>query len=135
MALKIRLARGGAKKKPFYRLVLAENTAPRDGKFKEKLGTYNPLVEKSHPEHFTVVAERVKYWLSQGAKATDKVAKLLGNAGVIEKFQYKETPKKSAPSAKTLEKTREKEDKIKAQQEALKQAKEEQAAAAKNPYF
>jgi small subunit ribosomal protein S16 len=82
MALKIRLARGGAKKRPFYRIVVAENTAPRDGRFVERLGSYNPLLPKENKERIVVNADRVKYWMSIGAVATDRVLKLLSELGV-----------------------------------------------------
>ena len=77
MAVKIRLARGGAKKKPFYRIVVANNTAPRDGKFIEKVGTYNPMLPKDHEDRIITKTDRIKYWLSVGAKPTDKVEKFL----------------------------------------------------------
>ena len=69
MALKIRLARGGAKKRPYYRIVVAEASAPRDGRFVERLGSYNPMVPKDHPERLTLDGERATYWMSKGAKA------------------------------------------------------------------
>ena len=118
MALKIRLTRGGAKKKPFYRLVLAENTSPRDGKFQEILGTYNPLVSKESEGYLNVSGERIKYWLSKGAKATDRVARILGKIGVMEKFEYSNTPKKSAPKEKAVERAKEKVAKAEKQKEA-----------------
>ncbi|MDR2075024.1 MAG: 30S ribosomal protein S16 [Holosporales bacterium] len=83
MALKIRLARGGAKKRPFYRIVVAENTAPRDGRFVERLGSYNPLLEKENKERVIIDVDRVKYWMSVGAAATDRVLKLLSEVGVV----------------------------------------------------
>ena len=75
MALKIRLSRGGAKKKPFYRIVVAETTSPRDGKFVEKIGSYNPMVDDDNKERLVIDAERVKYWISKGAKPTLRVSK------------------------------------------------------------
>lgn len=104
MALKIRLARGGAKKRPFYRMVVAENTAPRDGKFIERIGSFNPLLEKDHADRLVVRTDRAKYWLSIGATATERVQKLFAEAGVIEKFTPQERPKKSAPRKKAQEK-------------------------------
>ncbi|MDR0552708.1 MAG: 30S ribosomal protein S16 [Holosporales bacterium] len=104
MALKIRLARGGAKKRPFYRVVVAEATSPRDGRFIERIGSYNPLLEKDHADRLVLRADRAKYWLSVGAKATEKVQKLLAEMGVIEKFVPPERPKKSAPKKKAQEK-------------------------------
>ena len=103
MALKIRLSRGGAKNRPFYKMVVAENTSPRDGRFVEKLGYHNPLVSHEHEEHFVVNEERAKYWLSVGAKPTLRVAKLLSERKLVEKPAIHETPKKSAPKKKAQE--------------------------------
>lgn len=100
MSLRIRLARGGSKKRPFYKLVVAENTAPRDGKFLERLGFYNPLLEKDNPERFVVDAERVKHWLSVGAQASERVQLLLSEVNVMPKPELNERPKKSAPKKK-----------------------------------
>jgi small subunit ribosomal protein S16 len=82
MAVKIRLARGGAKKKPYYRVVVANATAPRDGDFLEKVGTYNPLLAKTASDRVVLNADRIAYWLSQGAKPTERVAKFLEAAGI-----------------------------------------------------
>ena len=103
MALKIRLARGGAKKRPFYRIVVAENTAPRDGLFIEKIGTYNPMVAKEHPQRLVVQEDRVKHWLSVGARPTDRVHKFLASLDLMPAFEYREQPKKSAPGKKRIE--------------------------------
>lgn len=111
MALKIRLARGGAKKHPFYRMVVADSRNPRDGAFLEKVGTYNPFLPSDNAERITVNAERVKYWLSVGAKASERVTVLLSQKGLCEKPTISETPKKSAPKKKAQER-------LKAQQEA-----------------
>src|ERR1700760_4026477 len=100
MALKIRLARGGAKKRPFYSIVVADARSPRDGRFIEKLGTYNPMLERSH-------TDRIKHWLGVGAQPTERVAKFLGDAGIVPKPEYNETPKKSAPKAKAQERAKE----------------------------
>ena len=82
MAVKIRLARGGAKKVPYYRIVVANATAPRDGDFLEKVGTYNPLLQDKDAQRVTLKTDRIAYWLSQGATPTDRVAKFLEAAGV-----------------------------------------------------
>src|SRR5450631_663247 len=82
MALKIRLARGGTKKRPFYRVVVAEATAPRDGRFIEKLGTYNPLLPKDHTDRVTLVEDRIRHWLSVGAQPTDRVLRFLDARGL-----------------------------------------------------
>jgi len=103
MALKIRLSRGGAKKKPFYRIVVAEGTSPRDGKFVERIGSYNPMVDHNNSERLIVDAERVKYWMSKGAKPTLRVSKLLTKDGLVKKPIINNQPKKSAPGKKRLE--------------------------------
>jgi small subunit ribosomal protein S16 len=103
MALKIRLARGGAKKRPFYRIVIAENTSPRDGLFIEKVGTYNPMVPKDHPQRLTVNAERVQHWMSVGAKPTERVHKFLASLDLMPAFQFRDQPKKAAPGKKRAE--------------------------------
>ncbi|MDR2667273.1 MAG: 30S ribosomal protein S16 [Holosporales bacterium] len=104
MALRIRLARGGAKKRPFYKLVVAENTSPRDGKFLERLGSYNPLLPSHEDGRFVANAERVKYWLSVGAQVSKKVEKLLSELQIIDKPTIVDTPVKSAPKKKAQEK-------------------------------
>ena len=121
MALKIRLARGGTKKRPFYRVVIAENTAPRDGRFIEKIGTYNPMVAKDHPNRLAIQEERVKYWLSVGARPTDRVHKFLASLNLMPAFEYNEQPIKSAPGKKRLERE--------AEQKAAAEAPAEEAAA------
>ena len=97
MSLKIRLARGGAKKRPFYSIVVADSRSPRDGRFIEKLGTYNPMLERGHADRVTLKEERIRHWLGVGALPTERVAQFLGDAGVIEKPAPRETPIKSAP--------------------------------------
>jgi len=116
MALKIRMTRGGAKKRPFYSIVVTEHTSPRDGRFIEKLGTYNPMVGREHPDRVHLNAERIKHWVSVGALPSDRVARFMADAGLGEKPKVRETPKKSAPKAKA--------------QERLKVAAEAAAAAA-----
>lgn len=103
MSLKIRLTRGGAKKRPIYRIVVAEATSPRDGRFIEKVGTYNPMVPKEHPERLTLNAERIQHWLKAGAQPTDRVARFLGDHDIIPKPAHRETPQKSAPKKKAQE--------------------------------
>jgi small subunit ribosomal protein S16 len=103
MALRIRLARGGAKKRPFYKLVVTEKTNPRDGKFLERLGSYNPLLEKGHEERFVANIERIKHWISVGAKISDRVEKLLSEISIVKKPDIKDTPQKSAPKKKAQE--------------------------------
>lgn len=107
MALKIRLARGGAKKRPYYRVVVAQATAPRDGRFIEKVGTYNPLLPQDHQDRVRLVEDRIKYWLSVGALPTDRVARILGGEKIIPMPTVNESPKRSAPKAKAQERMRE----------------------------
>src|SRR5215472_10085716 len=106
MSLKIRLARGGAKKRPFYSIVVADSRSPRDGRFIEKLGTYNPMLDRGHSERVTLKEERVKHWLGVGALPSDRVARFLGDAGMMEKPAIRETPKKSSPKAKAQERAK-----------------------------
>ena len=103
MALKIRLARGGAKKRPFYRIVVAEASAPRDGRYVERVGTYNPMVPKDHDQRLVLKNERISYWLGQGAQPTERVQKMLASAGLTEAPVIREQPKKSAPGKKRAE--------------------------------
>lgn len=103
MALRIRLARAGAKKRPFYRIVVADSRSPRDGAFLERVGSYNPFLDHDNPERIVAEAERVSYWISVGAKPSDRVARLLGKLGLCEKPAIVETPKKSAPKKKAQE--------------------------------
>ena len=103
MALKIRLARGGAKKTPFYRIVVADQRAPRDGRFIERLGYYNPLLEPGKENRISLKADRIQHWLNVGAQPTDRVRRLLGAAEILPPYRYRETPKRSAPGEKTKE--------------------------------
>ena len=107
MAMKIRLARGGNKKRPFYRIVAADSRMPRDGRYIEKLGTYNPLLPKDSEERVKMNAERVQYWLGQGAQATDRVTRMLEAAGIMEK-QERNNPNKGKPGQKATERAEEK---------------------------
>lgn len=103
MALKIRLARGGAKKRPFYRIVVAEASAPRDGRFVEKLGTYNPLLAQGHAERIVLNNERIQHWLGIGAQPTDRVYGFLANAGLVKAKARPEQTKKGLPKKKAQE--------------------------------
>ncbi|MEQ9695340.1 30S ribosomal protein S16 [Shimia sp. SDUM112013] len=107
MAMKIRLARGGSKKRPFYRVVAADSRMPRDGRFIEKLGTYNPLLPKDSEERVKLNMERVQYWLDQGAQPTDRVARFLEAAGTLAKTE-RNNPKKAVPGKKAQERAEEK---------------------------
>ncbi len=107
MSLKIRLSRAGAKKRPFYHIVIADANSPRDGRFIERVGTYNPMLPAEHADRVTLVSERLSHWLSQGAQATDRVAKFLGKAGLAPVPVYPEQPKKSAPKKKAQDRAAE----------------------------
>ncbi|MEH6835831.1 MULTISPECIES: 30S ribosomal protein S16 [Falsihalocynthiibacter] len=107
MAMKIRLARGGSKKRPFYRVVAADSRMPRDGRFIEKLGTYNPLLAKDSEERVQLDLERVKHWLDQGAQPSDRVARFLEAAGVLE-AKTRSNPKRAIPGKKATERAEEK---------------------------
>jgi small subunit ribosomal protein S16 len=103
MGLKTRLARAGAKKRPYYHIVVADSRSPRDGRFIEKLGSYNPMLPAEHVDRVRLEAERITHWISQGALATDRVAKFLGKVGLIPMPVYPEQPKQSAPKKKAQE--------------------------------
>jgi small subunit ribosomal protein S16 len=102
MSLKIRLARGGAKKKPFYFIVAADGRSPRDGRFIEKLGTFDPLAKKDDPKRVQYDAERVKYWLGVGARPTERMARILSANGLA-KWERGNNPQKAEPKAKAKE--------------------------------
>lgn len=103
MALKIRMTRGGAKKRPFYRIVIADSRSPRDGRYIERLGTYDPMVPKDHPKRITLNVERIKHWLGSGAQPTDRVARFLGEAAIIPMPPRGNNPIKAKPKAKAQE--------------------------------
>ncbi|MFW2544225.1 30S ribosomal protein S16 [Primorskyibacter sp. 2E107] len=117
MAIKIRLARGGSKKRPFYRIVAADSRMPRDGRFIEKLGTYNPLLPKDSEDRVQMDVERIQYWIGQGAQTTDRVARFLEAAGVKEKTE-RNNPKKAVPGKKAQDRAEEKAAKAAAAAEA-----------------
>ena len=106
MPTKIRLARGGSKKRPYYRIVIADVRAPRDGRFIEKVGSYNPMLAKDHPERVTLVEERIRHWLGQGAQPTDRVLRFLAEAGIQERAA-RSNPKKAEPGKKAQERAEE----------------------------
>ena len=103
MALKIRLSRAGSKKRPVYRVVVADSRSPRDGRFIEKVGLYNPLLQKDNKDRIQLNLESIKEWISKGAKPTDKVARFLGEAGVIPMPAQGNNPKKAQPKKKAQE--------------------------------
>jgi len=102
MGLKIRLARGGAKKRPYYRIVIADVRAPRDGRFIEKVGTFNPLLPKDSEDRVTLNEERIKHWIGHGALPTDRVLRFLADAGIM-KRDARSNPNKAKPGKKRLE--------------------------------
>ncbi|TNE59413.1 MAG: 30S ribosomal protein S16 [Alphaproteobacteria bacterium] len=132
MALKIRLSRGGAKKRPFYRVVVADVRSPRDGRYIEKLGTFNPLLAKDSGERFNVDLERVQYWLSKGAKPTDKVARFLSENDLY-KWERSNNPNKGKPGLKAQERLEEQAQKEAEAKEAAEAAAAAEAEAAAAP--
>jgi small subunit ribosomal protein S16 len=117
MSLKIRLSRGGSKKRPFYRIVVADARSPRDGRFIEKVGTYNPMLAKDSADRVSLVADRVQHWLSVGAQPTDRVARFLDAAGLA-KREARSNPEKAVPGKKAQERAAEKAKKAAAAAEA-----------------
>ena len=130
MTVRIRLSRGGSKKHPYYRVVAADQRAPRDGRFIEKLGSYNPLLPQDHQDRLVLDIEKVKSWLAKGAQPTERLQKLFANLGICEAPKIHNQPKKSAPKAKALERIKEKEEKAKAAAEEAAAAAEEASAEA-----
>ena len=129
MAVSIRLSRGGSKKRPYYRIVVADARSPRDGNFIEKIGTYNPLLAKDDEKRVTLDTERAKHWLSVGAQPTDRVHRFLDKAGVLERTA-RNNPTKGKPGEKALERIEENEKKAAAAVEAEAAAKVAAAEAA-----
>lgn len=130
MALKIRLSRAGAKKRPYYRIVLADSRSPRDGRYIERLGSYDPMLPKDSEDRVKLDEERIRHWLGEGAQPTERVAKFLGRASIAPMPEIREQPKKSKPKQKTLDRLAEQEEKAKAAAEATAQAEAEAAEAA-----
>lgn len=127
MALKMRLARGGAKRRPFYRIVVADSRAPRDGRFIDKLGSYNPMLPRDHAERVVFDEERVKYWLEKGVQPTDRVLRFLDAAGLA-KRPARNNPKKAEPGQKAKEREQERREKAEAAQAEAEAPAEEAAA-------
>ena len=124
MALAMRLSRGGRKNRPFYRIVVTDKRMPRDGRYIERLGTFNPLLAKDNAQRLNFNEERIKYWLGQGAQPSDRVARFLGQAGIIPMPEQGNNPQKGQPSEKTKMRLADKEEKKKAAEEAAKAAAE-----------
>lgn len=118
MSVRIRLSRRGSKKRPYYHIVAADSRAPRDGKYIEKLGSYNPLLAQSDEHRLVLDQEKVKSWLSKGATPTERLQKLFSNLGLCAAPATREQPKKSAPKAKAVERMKAKEEAAKAASEA-----------------
>lgn len=129
MSVKIRLARGGSKKRPYYYIVAAENRSPRDGRYIERVGTYNPMLPKDSEDRVTLKVERVKHWLSVGAQPTDRVARFLDAADLM-KREARNNPEKAKPKKKAQERLAAEEEKKREAEEAAKAAAEEAAAPA-----
>ncbi|WP_375402836.1 30S ribosomal protein S16 [uncultured Sphingomonas sp.] len=117
MAISIRLSRGGSKKRPYYRIVVADVRSPRDGKYLEKIGTYNPLLAKDSDQRIQLDADRARHWLSVGAQPTDRVARFLDQAGVRER-EARSNPTKGKPGEKATERAEERAAKQQAADEA-----------------
>ncbi len=130
MALKVRLSRQGRKKLPYYAIIVADSRAPRDGRYLEKVGSYNPLLKKEDEKRVQLNVERIQHWLSKGAQPTDRVATFLGKAGLIAMPEQGNNPEKAKPKAKAQERVREREEKAAAAAEAAAAPKEEPAAEA-----
>ena len=117
MALSMRLSRGGSKKRPYYRIVIADARSPRDGKFIEKIGTYNPLLAKDSEDRIKLDTERAAHWLKMGAQPTDRVARFLDTTGVKERTA-RNNPNKGKPGEKATERAEERAEKQRAAEEA-----------------
>ena len=128
MAVKIRLARGGSKKRPYYRIVVADIRAPRDGKYIERVGSYNPLLPKDHEDRIKLDIDRIKEWLSKGAKPTDRVARFLDAEGIL-KREPRNNPQKAIPKKEPEEAKEE----APAEEAPAEEAKEEAPAAEEAP--
>ena len=107
MSLKIRLSRAGAKKRPYYHIVVADSRSPRDGRFIETVGSYNPMLPADHTDRVRLHEDRVRHWLSQGAQVTDRVARFIGRAGITPMPELREQPIQSAPKKKAQERAAE----------------------------
>ena len=132
MAVAIRLSRGGAKKRPYYRIVVSDSRSPRDGKYLEQIGTYNPLLAKDDENRVKLNEDRARYWLGVGATASDRVARFLDAAGIQERAA-RNNPNKAEPGEKAKERAEEKATKAAEAEEAKKAAEEEAKAAAEAP--
>jgi len=128
MAIALRLSRGGAKKRPYYRIVAADSRSPRDGKYLEQIGTYNPLLAKDDDNRVKLNEDRARYWLGVGAQPSDRVHRFLDAAGILERAA-RNNPQKAEPGEKAKERAEEKAEKLKEAEEAAKAAEAEAADA------
>jgi small subunit ribosomal protein S16 len=110
MSVKIRMARGGAKNRPFFRIVVADSHSPRDGRFIERIGSYDPMLAKDHPKRVVIDLERAKHWLAMGATPSDRVARFLSVHDIVSKPKIHEQPQQSQPKPKTVERMKAKEE-------------------------
>ena len=124
MSLKIRLARGGAKKRPFYRVVVANVRSPRDGRYIEKVGTYNPMLASDHPDRLHLNEERIQYWLGVGAEPTDRLARFFGDRKLIPMPTAANNPQKAQPKKKAQERLKEQTAAVEAAKKAAEEAKQ-----------
>lgn len=131
MALKIRLARGGAKKRPYYRIVVADSRMPRDGRYIERVGVYNPMLAKDDPKRIELVEDRIRHWMSVGAKPSDRVARFLGRAEIMAVPAIPEQTKQHLPKAKAQERMKEAEEVALVAKESAEEAVAEEAPAEK----
>ncbi len=132
MAISLRLSRGGAKKRPYYRIVAADSRRARDGKYLEQIGTYNPMLPKDDENRVKLVEDRIRYWLSVGAQPSDRVLRFLDAAGIMERTP-RNNPQKAEPGEAAKERAEEKATKAAEAEEAKKAAEEEAKAAAAAP--
>jgi small subunit ribosomal protein S16 len=132
MATSIRLSRGGSKKRPYYRIVVADSRAPRDGKFIERIGSYNPVLPKGDEKRVVIDVERAKHWVAAGAQPTDRVARFLDSAGVKERAA-RNNPKKAEPGQKAKDRAEDRAAKAAEAAEAAEAAKAAAAEAAAAP--
>ncbi len=132
MSVSIRLSRGGAKKRPYYKIVVSNSRAPRDGKYLEQVGTYNPILAKDDENRVRLVEDRVRYWLGVGAQPTDRVARILDKAGIKERAASV-NPQKGEPGQKAKDRAEEKAEKLREAEEAAAAAAAEAAAPAEAP--
>jgi len=118
MATVIRMARAGAKKRPYYRIVVADSRSPRDGRYIEKIGTHNPMLAKDDENRLVLDVDRVKHWLAEGAQPSDRILRFLENAGLVEGKKVRNNPSKGKPGQKAMDRVEERAEKATAAAEA-----------------